>query len=119
MALFFPPCPYRALASRTMEEAGREWREVFTSMSVAAVRVALQSGLGVSVLPAGAITKGLRVLGEHEGFPDLPPTELALYTRGAQLSRTVKTLHDYVAEHVGDAILNNGVSAAVEAGHRA
>jgi len=120
LVLFVPPCPYRQVAADALAAIGRPWEEVFTSTSVAAVRVALNSGLGVSVLPAGAVSEGQRVLGPDDGFPDLPPTELSLYTAGAAVSLTVKSLSEFLAEHVGQAILKNtGVPAAVARRRRA
>ncbi len=107
LALFVPPCPYRTIAAEALDGIGRKWRESFTSTSVAAVRVALLSGLGVSVLPAGAVSPGLRVLRPEEGFPDLPPTELSVYVADESPSRTISFLAKYLSDHVGQAILKN------------
>ncbi|NQW01974.1 MAG: LysR family transcriptional regulator [Rhodospirillales bacterium] len=107
LALFVPPCPYRTIAMDTLQSVDRKWRESFTSSSVSAVRVALLSGLGVSILPAGAVSAGLRVLRPDEGFPDLPATELSVYVAAKKPSRTIRFLSEYLSEHVGQAILKN------------
>lgn len=107
LALFAPPCPYRTIAADALDSIDRKWRESFTSNSVAAVRVALLSGLGVTILPAGAVSPGLRILRPDEGFPDLPPTELSVYVADENPSRIVTFISDYLSEHVGQAILKN------------
>lgn len=105
LVLFSVPCPYRKLAETALDDQGRTWSEVFTSTSVAAVRVALESGLGISILPAGAITPSLRILRVEDGFVDLPPTELSIYTRDKKMPRTIRFLDKYLSEHVRAAIL--------------
>lgn len=104
LALFHEPCPYRKLAIETLDEHGRPWREAFTSTSVEAVRVALYSGLGASIFPAGAFEKGLRFLRPDEGFPELPPTELSIYKRRGTLPEPAHYLLDYLADYVTEAL---------------
>jgi DNA-binding transcriptional LysR family regulator len=79
VALFDPPCPYRALAMEGLKTCGWRGREVFTSASVASVRTAVEIGLGISVFPESAVCRGLRVLSDSEGFPPLPDTQLGIY----------------------------------------
>jgi len=104
LALFHEPCPYRKLATETLDTLGRHWREAFTSTSVEAVRVALFSNLGVSIFPAGAIDKGLRILRPDEGFPALPPTELSIYKGRGELPESAHYLLDYLSDYVTDAL---------------
>jgi hypothetical protein len=56
------------------------------------------------VLPAGAITQDLRILGPSDGFPDLPPTELAIYKSNRPPTRTTEFLYRYLADHVGNSV---------------
>ncbi|SLN42997.1 HTH-type transcriptional regulator BenM [Roseovarius albus] len=107
LILFIPPCPFRAAGEAALNAIGREWKETLSTTSVAAVRVALKSGLGVSILPAGAVTSDLRVLHSEDGFPDLPPTELTIYRSKGRQNRTVNALRKHLVDHVGAAILNN------------
>jgi len=107
LCLFVKPCPYRQLAVSSLTAAGREFKESFVSTSVAAVCASLNSGMGVSILPAGAIAPGLRILQESDGFSDLPPMELAVYSSNADQSLAIKHLTDYLTEHVADAIMQN------------
>lgn len=79
LALFEPPCPYREIATERLEAAGWQWREVLTSASVASVQTAVETGLGISVIPRSAITARMRVLGPDDGFAELPDTELGIH----------------------------------------
>jgi len=107
LALFDAPCPYRALATGSLMSIGKRWEEVFTSNSVAAVRVALWAGSCVSVLPAGAITpeSNLKILNAEHGYPDLPPTELAIYAADAPENDAIKSLRQYLTDHVAARLL--------------
>tara|TARA_B100001964_G_scaffold44176_1_gene49188 strand:- start:162 stop:1163 length:1002 start_codon:yes stop_codon:yes gene_type:complete len=107
LALFVSPCPFREHAAEALESIGRNWEEVFTSTSVAAIRVALLSGIGVSVFPSGAVTAGMRVLTPNEGFPDLPPTELSIYTAEKDPIEPIASFARYLTDFVGKALIRN------------
>ena len=116
LALFHDPCPYRDLAIGKLNQSGRSWREAFTSSSVSTVRAAVLSGLGVSVFPAGAVTEDLRILGPKEGFADLPPTELSIYTAHGELPEPVTYLAQYLGDYVTEALspyADSGIMAQV------
>ncbi len=77
------PCVVRALALKTLDEAGVAWSEVFVGGGLSAVSAAVSAGLAVAPLtrrmcPARAI----EVSGKF-GLPSLPPVEIALYSREA------------------------------------
>jgi DNA-binding transcriptional LysR family regulator len=100
LALFDPPCPYRAIAMRTLGQCGWSWRETFTSSSVASVTNAVRAGMGLSVFPESAVTDDLRVLGSNDGFPDLPRTELAIHKRKTAASDAHRHLTAHLAETI-------------------
>ncbi|MBX3499386.1 MAG: LysR family transcriptional regulator [Alphaproteobacteria bacterium] len=74
------PCVYRRRALRALDEAGRVWRVAYTSTSLAGAQAAVRAGLGVTVLPAGMVPAGFKVLGRNSGLPALPDAEIALMT---------------------------------------
>ena len=98
LALFDPPCVFRAIILERLGQCGWVGQEVFTSQSVAAIQSAVKSGFGMSVLPESAVIEGLRVLGAGEGFPALPNTELAIYQGNAEITDLKKHLHSYIEE---------------------
>jgi len=100
LALFDPPCPYRGIAIRELERFHWSWRETFTSSSVPSVRNAVEARMGLSVFPESAVTDGLRVLGDNDGFPRLPNTRLAIYENRENLTGT----NARVAAHLADCV---------------
>lgn len=78
LALLPPPCHFRKLATDLLEQAGRTWDISYTGTSMSSVQAAVQAGIGVSILPKGALRKGLRKAPAHFELPDLPIYSLAL-----------------------------------------
>ena len=72
------PCVYRRRATRALDGAGRGWRIVYTSTSLAGAQAAVRAGLGVTVLPKDMVPPDFLVLDEAAGAPDLSETEMAL-----------------------------------------
>ncbi|EGF91409.1 bacterial regulatory helix-turn-helix protein, lysR family protein [Asticcacaulis biprosthecium C19] len=95
LALSPPPCIYRARALAALARHGRAWRIGYTSPSLTGTLAAVRSGLGISVLPANMIPKGVKVADEALGLPDLADAEIAMLTAdglgpaGAMLARHI------------------------------
>ncbi len=79
LALLPSPCHFRGLASELLEKAGRTWDISYTGTSMSSVQAAVQAGIGISILPKGAVRKGLRKAPAHLGLPKLPMYSLALF----------------------------------------
>lgn len=93
LVLFPQGCIYRQRAIRLLDAAQRPWRVVFGSHSLTGIQAAVASGLGITVLPTRAL------LPEHQvctGLPKLPPSELAIVSKGAPLSASQAALVDYL-----------------------
>jgi len=73
-----PPCSYRQIAAEALERVGRAWTTSCTAGSIVGVQAAVAAGLGITVLGRSFAQDGLRVLGQREGLPTLPATEVAL-----------------------------------------
>lgn len=84
---------YRQEMIHALEGRGRQWRVSYSSSSLASLCAAVREGLGVSLLPAGSVLPGHRVLGEEQGFPPLEGLELTLYAR-PDLDSTGRALRD-------------------------
>lgn len=98
IALVLAPSPdiYRRRALSALEAAGRPWRIVYTSPSLAGVQAAVRAGLGVTVLAKEMLAPGLTLLGEESGLPDLPDTEIALYRAPGTLSKAAELLAGHI-----------------------
>ena len=100
LALFPEGCIYRQRAIRALEIAGRTWRVAFGSQSLTGIQAAVSCGLGVTVLPVGAVIEGHALLGAREGFPKLAPSELALVGSKRPLSAVQREIAEYLAAKI-------------------
>jgi DNA-binding transcriptional LysR family regulator len=78
----FPPRGlYREDMIDAIEALGRRWRISFTSSSLGGLQAAVADGLGISLLPARAVTAGHTVLGLASGLPLIDSIERVLLHR--------------------------------------
>jgi DNA-binding transcriptional LysR family regulator len=71
------PCVYRASAIKSLEEAGRSWRMVFSSPSYAGTVAAVKAGMGITVMPHTMIPNELERMDESI-MPKLEDTHVSL-----------------------------------------
>lgn len=107
LALGRPDCSWRAAAVLALDGIGRRHRLVFTSWNAPIVGQAVLEGFAVAVLPESALQPGMRVLSAQEGFPDLPPVEIATVKSGNGRN----PLADALEQHIVSALDNIGLVA--------
>jgi DNA-binding transcriptional LysR family regulator len=79
LALFPSPCLFRKLAIESLEKAHRKWEIVYTGNSTAGIQAAVQAGMGLSVLPMGALKEGMKKAPSQLELPELPMYAMALF----------------------------------------
>lgn len=72
---------YRDEMIEVAEQHGRRWRISFTSSSLFGIQSAVGDGLGISLLPARAVTADHAVLTPRSGWPRIDTMEIALLHR--------------------------------------
>lgn len=78
LVMFSQPCRWRSPALAALDSAGRRWRIVFESTSLAGIQAAVRAGLGVAaVLPTG-IEAGMTAVDASSALPEAPEVELGL-----------------------------------------
>lgn len=102
LALGTKNCSWRASATEALNNIGKKYRIAYVSSSAAAHTGAVMAGLAISVLPESALTSDMRVLGEREGFPELPHCDIAMI-RSANANERI---HDALAAHIVNALDN-------------
>jgi len=101
LPLVLAPAPdvYRRGTLAALDAAGRPWRIVLTSPSLAGVQAAVRAGLGVTVLPHEMVPPDLVVLAETaHGLPVLPATEIVLYRAPGGASPAAIRLGDHIVQ---------------------
>ena len=96
VALLPAPCRFRTVALEALEKAGRKWEITFTGTSVYSVLSAVQAGMGLSVMPAGALGPMVRELPLEFEFPELPMHALSLFTDPARNIPSRELFIDYL-----------------------
>jgi len=82
LCVFPEGCPYRVAGIEALHTAGAAARFAYVSASYDNVRAAISAGLGLGLLPAGAVGRDQVRLGAAEGFPPLPRIQLVMAVRG-------------------------------------
>lgn len=78
LVLLPSPCSFRKIATEGLEKAHRKWEILFTGTSIAHIQAAVQAGMGLSIVPKGALKEGLKKAPSHWGLPELPMYSIAL-----------------------------------------
>lgn len=73
------PCHFRKLATENLEKEGRKWEIIYTATSTAGIQTAVQAGIGLSVLPLGALKAGMKKAPARLKLPELPTFSIALF----------------------------------------
>ncbi|QCK88012.1 LysR family transcriptional regulator [Phreatobacter aquaticus] len=104
LPLVLAPAPdiYRRRALAALEAAGRTWRVVFASPSMAGLQAAVRAGLGITVMPREMVPANLVVLGAaDDGLPVLPDAEIVLYEAPGKAAPAVARLAGHIVQALG------------------
>lgn len=81
LAVFDPPCFFRAAASAALDTAGISWNIAHSSPNLMGLWAAVGSGLGITVRTPVGVPSQLAVLGAQAGLPPLPTVTLVMKQR--------------------------------------
>jgi DNA-binding transcriptional LysR family regulator len=82
LVAFAAPCQWRRRMIEALATTGREHRITFTSQSIMGLQAAIESGLGVGLLPPESIRpETMRTLDASGGVPDPLTVQYGLYAR--------------------------------------
>jgi DNA-binding transcriptional LysR family regulator len=87
---------FREWALDSLTAQGRTWRIVLSSTSIGAVEAAAAAGMAITVVKERTARAGLRMLGEAEGLPSLPVSEIALHIAPGKISAAARGLAEYL-----------------------
>lgn len=98
LAVYNRGCIYRNLAIKSLQGAHKNYRIAYTSHNTTGILSAVRSGLAITASGKSTIPDDVRVLGQSEGFPDLPSIVITLIKSKNTISQAANVLANYVAE---------------------
>lgn len=100
LAALPPFCTHRRLSLDALDRAGVGWEMVYSGSSSAGVLAAVMGGLGIAAIPTSLMTPQLRQLGEADGLPALPNSEIALFRREEHLSPCAEAFVAFLSDEL-------------------
>jgi DNA-binding transcriptional LysR family regulator len=94
------PCQLRDHALGGLNKLGRRWNLVFSTVSVSAMKAAINAGLGVGMLFESEVGPGMRVLTVEDGLPEVPAAHIGLLRSRRATSEAVDCLADFLVRHL-------------------
>ena len=98
LVLLTPPCTYRELMTRTLDEVRHPWIGACTASSLMGIQAAVAGGLGITILGRSFVQDGLQVLDTPDRWPALPMTEIVLIGEETAEADLVRPLVAFLTE---------------------
>lgn len=98
LAMFNSGCFCRAWACNALDTQQRPYRVAYTSPSLSAIMAVVGAGLAVTAQLRSLITPDLRILGNHEGLPELPNCSIVLLRNPRSQSPVSEALAEQIVE---------------------
>ncbi|MBE7211786.1 MAG: LysR family transcriptional regulator, partial [Gluconacetobacter diazotrophicus] len=92
------PSEVRSAALEALRRAGRSWRVLFQSTSLATLEAMVAAGIGVAACGRNLRGAGLEVLGEDAGLPPIDPVEVVMERAGGSDGAAVSAFAALVRE---------------------
>lgn len=93
------PSIFRGIGRESLDQAGLPWTARHTSTSLVGIKAAVRAELGVTARGEEQLDAELRILGEREGFPALPPLTYWLYVRHNVVNPVTRQLFNAMKSH--------------------
>ena len=98
LAVFPAPCVFRKWATERLEAMARPYRIAYSSRSMAAISVAVTSGLAITPIVRSSLTPDMRILTEEDGFPPMQEARIALYQASNAADPAIARLVDHIVQ---------------------
>lgn len=93
-------CSIRRLSLQALDRAGIGWEVVYVSTSTAGMLAAVQGGLGIAAIQHSSFQSSLRELGEEDGLPRLPKSEVAIHVREETPPPSCRAFVEFITEEL-------------------
>jgi DNA-binding transcriptional LysR family regulator len=104
---FEAPCVFRSAAVEALDKAGRSWRLVFTSPSLASLWAAAEAGLGIVARSPIGVPQALKILNPTSvRLPVLSSVPLSLLVGSRESSQAVRRLYEIIESTIQTGLLS-------------
>lgn len=93
------PSIFRKLALEALENTRLTWHINYLAPTLVGIKAAVRAGLGVTARSVEFLGADMRVLGEADGLPPLPPMTYMLWARGDTISPLTIAIYDMLKAH--------------------
>jgi DNA-binding transcriptional LysR family regulator len=93
-------CSIRRASLQALDRAGIGWEVVYVSTSTAGLLAAVHGGLGIAAIEGTSFQSSLRHLGEEDGLPRLPKSEIAIHVREEAPPPSCQAFVDFITEEL-------------------
>lgn len=104
LALYSCDCIYHESAIKSLRGANKNYRIAYSSQNTTSIISAVRCGLAITASGKSTIPNDVRVLGQSEGFPDLPSIVITLIKSKNSISQAADVFANYVIESFRDLI---------------
>ncbi|MCV6604681.1 MAG: LysR substrate-binding domain-containing protein, partial [Porticoccaceae bacterium] len=87
---------YRRRGAQVLKQAGQKWRIVYTIPGLSGMTVAIEEGLGVTILARSTVPGSLQIIKNDSRFPDLGKIGIRLVSTQERQTEPVRRLKDYI-----------------------
>ncbi|MCZ4354413.1 LysR family transcriptional regulator [Roseovarius aestuarii] len=101
VALFDRDCWWREAALDALNAAGRPYRIVYSSQSVAGIAASIEAGIAIGLLGETSLSEGMRSLSGEGGFGEMPVSNLVLGQGADTESAPIKAMKDAIRRSFG------------------
>ncbi|MBE7211699.1 MAG: LysR family transcriptional regulator [Gluconacetobacter diazotrophicus] len=109
------PSELREAGLEALRRAGRSWRILFQSNSVATIEAMIRAGAGISVFGNRLHGPGLVELGPEAGLPELPPVQIVLERGSGADTEAIEAFSRLVGEAAALVTCSAGTTEAAAA----
>ena len=95
---------YRDRMTRSLDQIGKAWRITYSSPSINGLQQAVDAGFGVTALTSRTLVRGMRVLTESDGFPQMSDIHVGMFFKNTGASTAALLL----VNHIMQALQNSG-----------
>lgn len=110
LPLASPDCEWRKAALSALDRQKRKYRIAYASSNSNAISAMVMTGLAVGAVPELCVKPGMRILTEHDGFPEIGTFEIGLARRPGKSNSAIDALARHVTESLSN--LSAGLMAA-------